>query len=79
MKLTEIPEHAGWNNEHHLGDMEGRALVIVAFGSLHFANLMFGREMLPSFSVTIELFRDEDRVALQQLLDRAGSDGEYWF
>ena len=74
MKLTEIPEDAGWNKEGHLGDVEGRALVIVAFGSLHFANMMFGREMAPSFSVTVELFRDADRLALQRVFDWALSD-----
>ena len=79
VKLTEIPEDAGWNQEDQLGDLEGRALVIVAYGSLHFVNLMFGQEMAPSFSVTVELFRDADRMVLQQLYDWAGSDRTSYF
>ncbi|PIL28408.1 hypothetical protein GSI_08442 [Ganoderma sinense ZZ0214-1] len=71
VKLTDIPDGADWNFQNYLSAVDGRALVLVAFGSLCFVHLQFGRMMLPSFSVSVELLRDSEKDALQNILDLA--------
>ncbi|PIL32590.1 hypothetical protein GSI_05293 [Ganoderma sinense ZZ0214-1] len=71
VKLTDVPDNADWNSQLHLSALDGRALVIVAFGSLSFVHLQFGWMMVPSFSVTVELSRESEKDALQNILDLA--------
>ena len=69
--LSDLPGYMAWNDKQYLATADDRAIVIVAFGILDFANIMLGRRMAPSLSISVELFREADRLGLQHIFDLA--------
>ena len=69
--LSELPADATWNGMNTLSTASGRAIVVVAFGSLSSINLAIARGKATTLSVTIDLLREKDVDSLRSVYNLA--------
>ncbi|PIL25551.1 hypothetical protein GSI_12389 [Ganoderma sinense ZZ0214-1] len=69
--LSDVPSDAKWNGKNTLVNSLGRAIVIVAFGSLSSVNLVIARGKATTLSVSIDLLREKDVESLRRVYEVA--------
>ena len=69
--LSDVPPDATWNGKNTLVNSKGRAIIIVAFGSLSSVNLAIARGQETTLSVSIDLLRETDIQSLQRVYELA--------
>ena len=69
--LSQLPADATWNGTNTLSTASGRAIVVVAFGSLYSVNLAITRGKTATLSVPIDLLREKDVESLRSVYSLA--------